>query len=200
MVGLSDEFAETRALLEREVARTETSITLIVGILDEARGEPVVVEAEDVENALRRLLLTPTLDASTGTRQALISAGKLDLIQDEALRTAIAGWERFLNDAQDNELTMRPFVAGVIVPFLARHGVPLSRVLVRSSLSNVPPPEQSVAAFSKLVRDPEFAALVSYRLWWLRGSRSQYQRALEATERILDLIHQNLRREEVVAS
>jgi hypothetical protein len=161
--------------------------------LDDAGGEPSEVEAEAAESALRLLLLTPTLDPPSGTRQAVIGAGKLHLIQDEALRTGIAGWQRFLDDARDNELTMRPFVAQVMVPFLADREVPLSRVLVSSSLEQLPPPEQSAAAFSRLLGDPKFVALASYRLWWSRGSRSQYRRAFEATEEILDLIDQSLR-------
>ncbi len=161
--------------------------------MDDAGGEPSEVEAEAAESALRLLLLTPTLDPPSGTRQAVIGAGKLHLIQDEALRTGIAGWQRFLDDARDNELTMRPFVAQVMVPFLADREVPLSRVLVSSSLEQLPPPEQSAAAFSRLLGDPKFVALASYRLWWSRGSRSQYRRAFEATEEILDLIDQSLR-------
>jgi hypothetical protein len=73
-----------------------------------------------------------TFDPSTGALNSLISAGRLDLIQNPELRTRLAGWSGLLNDLKEEE-------ASVVFLTYERLGPMLSKVYPLPLLEDAAP-------------------------------------------------------------
>ncbi len=155
-----------------------------------------------VDDAIGQLLSPPTSDLGNGVRDALVQAGRLEILSDPVLRERLAEWPAFYEEVLDDEVFSREMVLNQVVPFLTRQGLDLSAILVSGTMVLEPGAEAwpvSVARIGddpaetrRLLSDPEFKSLVQVRYAYWHHTGGEYRAALQAAEEILSLIEKAL--------
>jgi hypothetical protein len=195
--GLATEFAAYQERLVRDASRAETARRLLAEILStNSAGFSSALAVAEVDSALFYMVVVPTFDSEGGTLDALLTSGRLELIQDVHLRARLASWPPIIADIRDNELATREFVVQIAHPLFAEHGVPLSRaseaVHEGSWPAVVPPSVDAATVYSKLVRDPRFTYVASQRYMVTANSAREYAAAAEAAEGLVVLVRDAL--------
>ena len=75
---------------------------------------------------------------------ALISAGRIEVLSNRALREKIASWEGVFEEVRDDEVNNRNLVFDRVIPYLMRWGVRLGDSL-NYSLDDWPIPARSIS-------------------------------------------------------
>ncbi|HSG48850.1 MAG TPA: hypothetical protein VLA43_13610 [Longimicrobiales bacterium] len=193
LVDLREEFRAVGAELavrEGEWQAAEASMARLLRAADAGEAPPPAV----MDTLLHHLTWTSTFDPGSGALEALLSSGRLEWIEDLELRTALAGWPGVIEEIRDNEEMGREFVTLVLEPYLARQGVPLSRVLLMDREWPVPSVRdpEAAEAYRRLMADPEFHAHVAYRYSWVNVD--EYQEGAASLARLMERLEGTLDR------
>ena len=202
LAGLEREFTDYRDALVRSAAQQEDMLAAMTAILAATEEGAWRSTEWEPDAAIGRLFSPPTSDLGNGVRDALVQAGRLELITDPVLRERLASWPGYYEEVLDDEVFSRDLVSDQIIPYFVRSGLEISRVLVFGAVSTRAAPEEvwpvavgritdDSEAFRRLLSDPEFEALVGVRYVYWRHAGGEYRRALEAAEEILGLLEQS---------
>ena len=198
LAGLHREFAGNRDALVRRIEQHGTMLAAFSAILASVdEGEWTSTEWA-VDDAIGQLLSPPTSDLGNGVRDALVQAGRLEILSDAVLRERLAEWPGFYEEVLDDEVFSREMVLDQVVPFLLRQGLDLSAVLVSGTMVVEPGAEawpvgvaqigDDPATVRRLLSDPEFKSLVQVRFSYWHHAGGEYRAALQAAQEILGLI------------
>lgn len=155
-------------------------------------------EPVSVDLALASMGDTKTHDFGGGVLDALISAGRLEIISDHELRVKLASWSQVFDEIRDDEMRNRTLVENRVNPYFLRWHIPQSRgiELCCSSWSKWPVPTRSItddpAALSRLLADPEFEVLLEMKHIELAHVDLEYDRGMQAMLEILEAIDASL--------
>ncbi len=192
--GLHDEFSRIADGLQLRQERWDSILTEI-GVLLAASEANHDLPLEQARKSLGALIFPSTFDPGSGVRDALVSSGRLELIDGVDLRNGLVAWEGVLREVQDNEIAMREFILNQLIPYLAAHSAlvgvsPTGRVRWRGASE-----ADELAAYGAILRDPEFFGLVSVRYSWLDLTVDEYEAASEFVADILTLNSEELARD-----
>jgi len=200
LAGLHREFSDNRDALIRRIEQHGTMLTAFSAILASVDEGVWASKEWAVDDAIGQLLSPPTTDLGNGVRDALVQAGRLEMLSDAVLRARLAEWPGFYKEVLDDEIFSREMVLMQVVPFLTRQGLDLSAVLVSGTMVVEPGAvvwPVAVARLSddpvtvrRLLSDPEFKSLVQFRYAYWHHAGGQYGSALQAAEEVLRLIEQ----------
>jgi hypothetical protein len=121
LVGLRAEFEEVATRLDGWATFNATKAALIQSALARELSDPAA------DSLLSSMPFVNVLDRGGGSLEALLSSGRLELIRDRDLRRSLARWPDRLEDIHTNDLSLRGYVWGSILPYMAAHGVPDGR-------------------------------------------------------------------------
>lgn len=124
--ALSDEFEALEEVLTLSIARNEQVISAADSLLSVFKLGAEIVEV--YSETLGLLLLTPTTDPRSGTLDALIASGRLDLIENLHLQAQLAKWPANMEDIREEELAAKSFVHEQFIPYLVHHAESLASV------------------------------------------------------------------------
>jgi hypothetical protein len=130
VTALLTEFHSVEAELRRARSVHEArggAATTLVNMIDEGARLP---SADSLWVLLESAGRRTTIDPPSGTLSGSINAGTLTLIQNDSLRTLLAGWPGLVADHQKSEENVRGYINEVLLPWQAEWGVhpPLSGV------------------------------------------------------------------------
>lgn len=195
--GLEDEFLSYQRQLDRFMEVSELSMRLLEGVLVSGpptfRAPPPPAVAD---SALFLMSVIPTFDATGGALAALLSSGRLELLQSRSLRATLASWPNVISDIRDNELQRRDFDLDVVTPFLVSRDVPLARTKAVSGEWPAPLVSDAEAArsYAELFADPGFAAITAVAFAAVRNSANEYSSAADKVEEVIEAIRVELGR------
>ncbi len=193
--GLQEEFRLNRAKLEYRVERHATEQGTMEVLLAATRSGRWTETDLSLDAAIASMLTPPTTDLGNGVLDALISAGRMELLSDRALRAKLAAWRGVMNEVSDDEIMNRDFVFDRVVPYLIAEGVPVSGPMATWW------PERGIearhvaddpAAVERLLGDPRFQVIIEARLGFRHHTSGEYREALEAVDEILTDIERSL--------
>lgn len=143
-----------------------------------------------LDEAITRSMWPPTTELGGGVRDALVQAGRLEVITNRALRERLAGWEGVAAEIIDDEVFSRDMVFQQLMPHLAENGYDLSSVYrgvsgdkITNNLLGDNPAESQ-----RLFADRTYRALLQLRLGYWRHAEMEYQAGQQAVAEILELI------------
>jgi hypothetical protein len=184
VAALQSDFAAAREGLDglqannQEIEATAEAVSAALV----ASSATIAVPPEDVVQLIR----TPTYDPPLGELRSLIQSGRVSLIRDADLRSALATWETLVADLNDESELHVAFIYEEFIPFL-RETPDFPRIV--DARFGIPP--DTVA---DLPTSSEFKALVQHlRLLARRTLRSG--RSMEKLYASLDRIDGGLVRE-----
>jgi len=193
--GLKEEFLLNRSMLEQRIATHSSDLLAIEELLAAVlRGYWDSTEIE-VDQALAALIAPPTTDLGNGVLNALIGAGRIELLTNRSLRARLAAWEGVFEEVRDDEIMARGFVLDVIIPYLIRQGVPMSGPISLWKDQSLNAPRSIVnnpEALTRLLTDPEFTVILELRVGFKMHATGEFQAALDAVGEILAEINKSL--------
>ncbi len=203
LAGLQREFSGYRAALSRSIERHGEMMSAMAAVLASIEAGAWTSTDWQLDEAVGQLLSPPTSDLGNGVRDALVQAGRLELISDAVLRERLAQWPGFYEEVLDDEVFSRQLVLNHLVPYFTRQGQALSSVLFSGTIVTDSTAEQvwparvgridrDPVAARRLLSDPEFKALVEVRYSYWHHAGGEYRAALRAAEEILSLLDRAL--------
>lgn len=191
--GLATEFSAYQERLIRDASRARAAQRLLAEVLSAGPPEySSVPPVAAVDSSLFYMVVVPTLDVDGGTLDALLTSGRLELIQDVHLWARLASWPRLIGDIRDNELATREFVIQVVHPVFSEYGVPLARaseaVHEGSWPMEVISSAGAMSVYSQLIQDPRFIYIAAQRYMMTANSAREYAEATDVAEALLVLV------------
>ena len=186
--GLQQEFQENREKLQYRITWHLKNLELLAGLTtaaDRGRWDPGLGEIDSVFAAL---IVPPTTDLGNGVLDALIGAGRMELITNRGLRARLAAWRGVFEEVHDDEVMSRAFVFERIIPRLVLHGIPMSAPMSTFpglEWSSPRSPGDDAAALEELLNDPGFRTLLDLRSGFMMHTTGEYEAALQAVDEIL---------------
>lgn len=159
-----------------------------------SKSDGEIIQVADT--LLRPLISFRTADPATGTLNTLLASGRIDLIQNQALQQALAGWPAALEDTAEDERLVRDVV----------HGQLINGLMGDVELAGLLATWTSLTAAGQTQRDELRPSPASYPVTVTRSSRTlvgqRYhlgslvvrasQDRIQAGERILEMIRREL--------
>ncbi len=138
-----------------------------------------------------------TMDLGEGVRDTLISSGKLDILSNTDLRYELAEWDSVLDELLDDQINNRILVMNILLPYLARSGVPMSGPLSLTpgqQFWSIPTRSLSISSetMTKICSDPEFITIIEVRYGFMIHTAFEFDRVISAIERMLVRIQESL--------
>lgn len=195
LVGLQREFAGYGERLTREVSIGEGLDPIFTMVL--ASGPPdfaVPPPPDTIDRVLFWTGVSGTVDAEGGTLAALLTSGRLELIENPELRERLAAWPSVMQDIRDNELLIRQYGLAVSST-LVDHRISWSRAWAAGGRSwpvRLPDDVQVEEGYAELLRDPAFANVLAWRYGMLRNSWGEYRSAAAQAASIQTLVEAEL--------
>lgn len=193
LAGLKVEFLQVLVDLQRQVEvheRVQEALSIAIDELTEAQaaGLPAAAIAD---TSLSWSFVAPTTQLSQGILNGTLSAGRLELIRDQELRTALAEWAGVMADVTEDEIAARQIVINQLGPTLRER---MEVLPIRSySLFLLQSSPEALMATSEVPIDSETIGVFAERLFWQNHALREHTGPREAAERIIDLIDHSLR-------
>lgn len=166
---LYDEFASNRKRLDVWISddafmgRAKASSLSASEILDTAMKDGLeTVSVLDVQIA--DLVRSATFEAETPVYESLVRSGRIEIIENREIVTAIAIWERELRNATEIEQAKRRFVNELFLPTLAARSNIQHLLMNRYVPTQVAPLDPN--RMTEIRVDPLLVNLVGERYFW----------------------------------
>ena len=190
--GLRAEYEEVISDLREQVekhTRIERDLTTILDALGQAERSGAA-SAAVADTTLVWALVPTTTQFSQGVLDGMLRTGRLQLIQDKELRTALSEWEGVLADVTEDEVASREIVAAQLEPLLWRI-MDVRAIRTYDLLLGTLPPS-AMEATSNVPVDAELMGALSTRRFWQRHTIREFSGPQEEAQRILALIDRAL--------
>jgi len=101
LAGLKVEFTENVAAAQNVIARHELFAERVDRLVSMTNEDIMALEGDSIEEFMRAMMQYMTFEPSGGSLSSLLSAGRLSVIQDDALRDQLVEWLRLLDDLSE---------------------------------------------------------------------------------------------------
>ena len=197
LLGLQSEFLRYRDDLTKSTEHHANTRLLTEELMAATRRGSWDSETLSIDHALTTLSDPTSHDFGGGVLDALISAGRLEIISDNDLRVKLASWSEVFNEIRDDETNIGALRENQVLPYMMRWHIPQSRGMeLCCSWSKWPQSTRSIEddtdAVSRLLSDPEFEVLLEFRYIYVAHVALEYAAALQAMSEILDAIDESL--------
>jgi hypothetical protein len=171
--------------------RVLRNITSVADSLDRAlrRGERSVVVAD---TSLVWSHLPPTTTVRLGTLDGLISSGRLGIIQDRRLRSALGAWGNELAELSEEEITLRELAYGDLDRVLRVRVNTWDLWTKGDSVFFGTLSPESQARVRRIPADTEILGIFSVRYSILSHAMDEFDTLMEEVDSILALVEQSL--------
>lgn len=190
--GPGVEFAEVAAVIDAQIAkhrRVEDALATTLESLQRAKvsGAP---SASVPDRTLAWALVPTTTQLSQGTLRGTLLTGRLGLVRDVELRTALSEWDGVLGDVTEDEVNARSILVEQVEPTL-RGRMDISafrRYGLLFDPASPPLPESS----SEIPVDDETIGVFATRLYWQQHVIREFEGPKAEARRIAGLIERAL--------
>jgi len=184
--SLATEFAENRDRLSQDIEDVRGYVGAAQRLLSALEDPAVVLSTDSAGAYLWRTMSWRTTNFRTATLDAVVGGGRLELIRDDSLRVALAGWPSRLADSAEEEVFEWREITERYRPLVGRY------VAIPSLEGEASPPAPSAAQVERLLPTTEFRSALAMRLDVSIVALNDKQRTLQELERILGLLSTRL--------
>ena len=163
------------------------------GLLRKINSLPQDCWIEVTDTTLVSLTTFLTREAASGTLNTLLAGGKIDLIQNSELQQVLAEWPSVLEDAEEDEVTVRNFVVNRLIPGLAGY-TDLSTFLARRNSQPLATGEafEPGKTTQQLQVNSETRTIISERHFLSQLQLRSSERRVDVAESTLELLENQL--------
>ena len=194
--GLNEEFSLIRDVLKDHkhihLGRLQALEDLLAAFdVDKSKRTTEVVAAGQEE-----LLAPTTSDISNGTLRALLSSGRLEIIENERLRKLLVGWEISIEEVWDDQRAMSKLVYEIHAPYFISEGHGVGEVVDiwhSGNTASVRSIGEDAAEVERLLNDPRFQSMVEHRYLYKLHLTEEFESAIAAADEILAEINESIK-------
>jgi type II secretory pathway pseudopilin PulG len=194
LAALRGELQENRSALEQRIEVYSRKGNAAETLLALPGSEPLL--APDSLQVLWQLVLTPgTWNPTLGRSTAILSSGRLNLLQDPEVRAAVAGWPSQLESFLEVELSWRNFLRNEIEPWLDA-SVPMAAGGSRTGALDAGvsgPPTPTAEATLSLIGDPVLRNYLTRFVVWSDWTHRGGRRLVDRIDLTLGVIQEAVR-------
>jgi len=190
--GLKQEFDRNQTILEIQIALHSDALLAIEELLAASRRGFWESDAHSVDEALGLLISPPTTDIGSGVLDALVGAGRIQILSNKNLRSKLAAWKGVFGEVHDDEVMGRNFVMNRIINYLTKEGVPLGGAFNNTGTKWPTALADDADALSRLWADPEFRSILEVRYGFKSHTTLEYEVVMKAIAEILAEIERSL--------
>lgn len=190
--GLRAEFTQVVADLASQVEqhrRIERALATTLDALTRAQ-QAGARTAPVADTTLAWANIASTTQFSQGLLAGLLATGRLVLIRDPELRSALSEWEGVLADVTEDEVASRGLIVDHFAPILWRRMDVRSFLRYGLVLETLPPAE--AATTSAVPVDTETVGILATRLYWQQHLIREFEGPQAEAQRILGLVERSL--------
>ena len=150
----------------------------------------------EVDSLLGHMINYTTYDPSVGTMDDIINSGKLNIIQNKAIKTNISNWSGLLNDTKKDIDIANNHAFSVLMVYL-NDKINLKNIAVPDRISeptqlNITEPSHFPADYDVFMQDLEFENLVDFHALNFIYLIREYLKIKEYLERTLVLLEEEI--------
>ena len=188
--ALHDEFTANREVVSRYRQMNLDGIESLEAFLLSFEGGRWNSDTRTPDEALAYLLLMPTPDVGAGVLNALISSGRIELLQNNKLRIRLANWKGVYDELLDDLLPSKGFAYDTVIPFVISKGVPARGAFESLDIrfdGDLPPRTlgDDPETLGRLLTDPQLRTMLEVRVGVLLHARDEYDVVLQEIDGIL---------------
>jgi hypothetical protein len=190
--ALQEEYRNHREVL---VAHREGHLAIrraVAALVAACRDGTYDSDEASVDVAMHVMRIPATTELVGGARDALINSGRLGAISNRTLRFQLAEWRSVADELVDDQQAGVRMVFDFILPYLTRHGVPITVYGDPEALRTDTPLDgvsrllsEDAAAMQRLFGDPEFLSILEARYDLLTHTTGEFDALIQATDAII---------------
>ena len=188
LAGLENEFLSIREVLDGHIGEHRKNVNALEAVLEEIERGPSGQSLDIIEAAFLELLSPTTSDVGTGTLEALLSSGRIEIIENRRLRTLLAGWNGVISELWDDQAFHSKVVVDVHIPYFVDAEVPAG-VAMRHWYPEWEAPVVTIAdtpgAIQRLLEDDRFRILVELRYGYQKHTAQEFDFVMAGVDEIL---------------
>jgi hypothetical protein len=192
---LADEMTSNRDRIRSSIAETGTielsraaSLRVYTVMTEALESEASTVAVADT--LLARIIQTPSFESETPVYDGLVQSGRIEILENRNVLTAMARWDRFIRNAVEQQLRARRFVDDQLIPVLVSSGQ-IGNVLL-NQYKPVRVNALSASGKSQLDTSRELTSLMAQRHFHIAMSSKMLGQAQEAADETLSAISEAL--------
>jgi len=193
--GLQEEFFSINKVLTDHMVLHVERVQALQELLSIFEDGPSEDTGPIVELAILDMLSPTTSDLGNGTLVALLSSGRVEILENEVLRAKLAAWSGVMGEVWDDQTDGAKMVYEIFVPYFVSENVRVG-ALMRQWYDDWPVPTGSVTedpeALKTLLEDPKFRVLSEIRYGYKRHLTQEFELAITAAEEILSEIDKSI--------
>lgn len=170
---LRSDFVANLAMAEDVAERRRTTADLGTRLI---QGGVAAFPDDSLDVVYRAAFAMWTLNPRTGALESALSAGRIDLLRNDDLRSALAGWSGYLTDAEEETQSM--------VPRFLELYVATSAAVVRGAGSR--------DVLQQVLNDPELTGIIAMKASAFAMTVSEVDELVYQTRLVVDLLNAEL--------
>ena len=190
--GLKAEYLGHRVSITRHKEFNIKSLRAIASLMGACRNGLFQSTEFTIDTAVGLLLVEITTELGSGVRDALISAGRIDLLRDRKLRSMLSEWDSVLDEVTDGQIFNRNMIQVSVIPHLVRLNIPMSDAMSEFGETPWPFPTQSISSdpemTKRLIEDPEICTLLDIRYGNMNHTLDEIDDLIVAIDEMLEQI------------
>jgi hypothetical protein len=195
LLGLQGEFELTSKYLAEAMAIASLRISDLEDLLVVMDKPEQRVDTLASDQFMQAMLAPSTMDLGSGVLDALLSSGRIELLENNELRARLSAWNGVLAEVNDDEQNNSRFIYERLIPYFVRNGVPVSGSMALW-YKNWTAPKRHLSdhpeAFATMLQDPQFRTLAELFHGYLFHVIGEFESALDANKVILEEIEQSI--------
>lgn len=176
LLGLREEFATNREILIADLSSTRKDVESLLDLLSLIEGGQSGEVKSLVLAALNEMQSPKTTDLGSGTLNALLNSGRLEILRSRKLRIHLTNWEGVIGEVSDDQDNLSKIVFEIYLPYFVQENY--SRYAITRSA-------EEPAAIKRMLSDPRFQSLLYTRIGFKEHLTGELEIAVAAAEQIL---------------
>ncbi len=186
--GLRSEFHSIRDVLSGHLSEHLQELQTLEDFLGAAGNSGVEKAGPIVDAALLALLYPVTSDLGSGTLNALLNSGRIEILTNRTLRAKLAAWEGVIGEVWDDQALHVKAVYEIHIPYFLTENIPAGATM-HQWYDEWPlplrPPSDDPDMVSRLLSDEKLRAMVEIRYGYKRHTTEEFDIAIAAVNAIL---------------
>jgi hypothetical protein len=186
--GLRSEFHSIRDVLSGHLSEHLTNLKTLEDFLGAAGSSGAEKAGPIIDATLLALLSPATSDIGSGTLDALLSSGRIEILTNKSLRAKLAAWEGVMGEVWDDQALHVKAVYEIHIPYFLSENIPAGTAM-RQWYDEwpLPPrlPSDDPDMVSRLLGDESLRGMVEINYGYKRHLTEEFDNALAAVNAIL---------------
>ena len=195
LADLEEEFLAIRGVLSAHASETRQGLEALENFLREFETGPSADAGAIVEATLLEMLNPQTSDVGNGTLEALLSSGRLDILEDRELRGQLAGWKGVISEVWDDQASHSKMVFETFIPYFVEERIPAG-VLIRQWQKEWAAPVTALGEdpdlVARVLADERMRVLAQFRYGYKLHTAEEFDIVIAAVDALLANIEASL--------